>query len=407
MFLNDEKAILRELALQVAEIAANTRYDELRELWRGHNSLERTRVTTHIFAYLGDVGSAEGVPDNSLKCSDPFLRRIEFDLRLQLFRASFGDDQIIEPWLTVRPAYKAYGFGVSPVVEYTENGRSVHYLPSLLKCPDLSKLTPPDHIIDEETSNYQWNLLDGIFGDVLTVDRYRGPYATINAKGGDLGIMLGFDNLLTDMYDRPEYVKELISILCSGYKNIHEQAQRAGDFSLTCGDSQTMCYSRELPDPKPNSHGVKMDKLWGYLASQEMAGVSPAMTDEFSFVYDRELLKPFGLTAYGCCEDLTGKIGYLKNIPNLRRISVTPWADAAACAEQIGTDYILSWRPNPASHVSGDWDPKFIKDDVRSAMEKSRGCHVDVTLKDVLTVRGELWRLGEWVKIVNEVCSEF
>jgi len=35
------------------------------------------------------------------------------------------------------------------------------------------------------------------------------------------------------------------------------------------------------------------------------------------------------------------------------------------------------------------------------------GCYVDVTLKDVLTVRNELWRLREWVKIVNEISAEF
>jgi hypothetical protein len=37
----------------------------------------------------------------------------------------------------------------------------------------------------------------------------------------------------------------------------------------------------------------------------------------------------------------------------------------------------------------------------------AQGCHVDITLKDVLTVQKELWRLPAWVEIVNEVCAEF
>ncbi|GAI58840.1 unnamed protein product [marine sediment metagenome] len=49
----------------------------------------------------------------------------------------------------------------------------------------------------------------------------------------------------------------------------------------------------------------------------------------------------FGLVAYGCCEDLTYKVDMLRQIPNLRRIAVPPFADAAKCAEQIGRDYVF------------------------------------------------------------------
>ncbi len=38
----------------------------------------------------------------------------------------------------------------------------------------------------------------------------------------------------------------------------------------------------------------------------------------------------------------------LRQFPNLRNIVVTPRADVRRCAEQIGTDYVISWRPNPA-----------------------------------------------------------
>ena len=403
----NDKQVLRDLAAQVAAVAADKRYDELRDLWRRHNSLERTRPLTYIFAFPGDVGSKEGVPEESLRCQDPYLRQLEFDLRLQLFRASLGDDQIIEPWLTIRPVYKSWGFGVDPIVEYTDNGRSVHYLPALRDNPDLSRLVLPHHEIDEEASAARWDLADEIFGDILTVDRYRAPYVTINAKGGDLGMMVGFDQLLMELYDRPEWLKELIGILTRGYLQLNREAEAAGDFSLTCGDSQTMCYSKELPDPQPNAYHTPLKHLWGFMASQEMAGVSPAMTEEFSFAFDRELMAPFGLTAYGCCEDLTNKISYLKSIPNLRRISVTPWADVGKCAAQIGSDYVLSWRPNPASHVSGDWDPHYIRDAIREGMKQADGCHVDITLKDVLTVHNEVWRLSEWVKIVNDACADF
>ena len=60
------------------------------------------------------------------------------------------------------------------------------------------------------------------------------------------------------------------------------------------------------------------------------------MLDAFILQYQIPGLKKFGLVALGCCEDVTRKIDGFRQIPNLRRIAVTPFADAAQCAEEIG-----------------------------------------------------------------------
>jgi D-alanyl-D-alanine dipeptidase len=97
----------------------------------------------------------------------------------------------------------------------------------------------------------------------------------------------------------------------------------------------------------------------------------------------------------------------LRRIPNLRRIAVTPVADVPRCAEQIGTDYIFSWRPNPSQMICCGFDPELIRRVVRDAMEASRGCHVDITLKDVQTVQGKPENLREWVEVVREVSDAY
>ena len=97
------------------------------------------------------------------------------------------------------------------------------------------------------------------------------------------------------------------------------------------------------------------------MAAQELTAVSPAMHDEFMLQYQLPILKPFGLVAYGCCEDLTNKIDMLRQIPNLRRIAVSPFANVARCAEQIGQDYVLSYRPSPADMVGYGFDPDRIR----------------------------------------------
>ena len=69
----------------------------------------------------------------------------------------------------------------------------------------------------------------------------------------------------------------------------------------------------------------------------------PSDIEEFLLRYQLPILRRFGLTAYGWCEDLTHKIDMLRQIPNLRRIAVSPFAGVARCAEQIGADYALSF----------------------------------------------------------------
>jgi hypothetical protein len=44
---------------------------------------------------------------------------------------------------------------------------------------------------------------------------------------------------------------------------------------------------------------------------------------------------------------------------------------------------------------------------VRDAMEASKGCHVDITLKDVQTVQYRPENLREWVKIVREISDNY
>ena len=149
----------------------------------------------------------------------------------------------------------------------------------------------------------------------------------------------------------------------------------------------------ELPGPTGEDRAVNRKDLWIFMASQETTLVSPAMFDEFIVQYQLPIIAHYGLCAYGCCEDLTQKIDVLRQIPNLRRIAVTPWADLARCAEQIGRDYVISWRPSPAEMVCTAFDRDRIRRSVRDAMEICRGLNVEVTLKDVQTVGGDFNRL--------------
>jgi hypothetical protein len=90
----------------------------------------------------------------------------------------------------------------------------------------------------------------------------------------------------------------------------------------------------KLPQGDFDGTHVRAIDQWGHATTRIFSEVSPAMHDEFALTYE----KRFGLDSYGCCEPLDGKLNIIETIPNLRRISMSPWVDPARSAEGIGRD---------------------------------------------------------------------
>ncbi len=259
----------------------------------------------------------------------------------------------------------------------------------------------------KKTSTNVQKLQDAI-GDIITINVDRGPaYRMWSADiSTDLGHLRGIENFMVDMIDNPEWLHRLVSFMSAGILSVHNQAEEAGDWGLSDHQNQAMPYSEELDDPAPNRYGVKRSQLWGYMAAQEFALVSPSMHDKFLLQYQIPILSKFGLVAYGCCEDLTQKIDMLRKIPNLRRIAVSPFANVAKCAEQIGNDYIISYRPSPADMVSYGFNEDRICKILRNDFQILKNCHFDITLKDVETVQHDPDRIRNWVILVRKVIDE-
>jgi len=266
----------------------------------------------------------------------------------------------------------------------------------------------PRHEIDEGATAERVARVEEAIGDIITVNVDRGP-AYLMWTGDiatELGYLRGIEHFMLDMMDNPGWLHRLSKSLGDGLLRVHDQAEAAGDWGLCDHQNQAMPYAEALPDPAPNATGVTRKQLWGYQAAQEFTGVSPEMHEEFLLRYQLPILETFGLVAYGCCEDLTHKIDMLRRIPNLRRIAVTPFADAPRCAEQIGTDYVISYRPSPADMVSYGFDEDRVRGILTRDLEPCRDLHVDITLKDVETVQGDATRVRRWVDVTREVIDE-
>jgi hypothetical protein len=109
------------------------------------------------------------------------------------------------------------------------------------------------------------------------------------------------------------------------------------------------------------------------------------------------------LTYYGCCEPLAGKGHLLKKIPNLRKVSCSPWNNTGQAIAELGNDYIISRKPNPAIFVTDKFDPVRARREIREFLDQTEGhCHVEFIMKDISTVNYEPNRLWKWEKICME-----
>jgi hypothetical protein len=257
---------------------------------------------------------------------------------------------------------------------------------------------------EEETTRRASRLYDAV-GDLIAIDVDRAPaYRVWQADiSTDLGYLRGIEHFMADMYDNPEWLHQLVGFMSAGIRRTHDQAEALGHWGLSAHQNQAMPYAEELEDPRPNAGGVRRRQLWCFAAAQEFACVSPAMHEEFLLRYQLPIMSEFGLVAYGCCEDLTRKIDMLRQVPNLRRIAVSPFADVARCAEQLGTQYVISYRPSPSDMVGYGFDEDRIRAILRRDLEACRGRHVDITLKDVETVEYDPTRVRRWTALTRQV----
>jgi len=64
--------------------------------------------------------------------------------------------------------------------------------------------------------------------------------------------------------------------------------------------------------------------------------------------------------------------------------------------------YILSYKPNPAALAVPRIDEAQIRRDLRHALEVTRGCVVEIIMKDNHTIGGRPENVVQWCRIARE-----
>jgi hypothetical protein len=171
--------------------------------------------------------------------------------------------------------------------------------------------------------------------------------------------------------------------------------------------SGSMGYSRALPRPRRMAGDpVRRADLWVLGESQETVSVGPEMFREFVFQYQLPIIGKFGRAYYGCCEPVHTRWHILRTIPNLKRVSISPWCDQEFMAAACGRQYVFSRKPNPALISTGRFDEQAIRQDIQRTLTVAKGCNVELIMKDVHNLAGEPQRMARWVELARETIDE-
>jgi len=400
---DDDREVLRALAMEVADIAASDGMAETRELWKRHNMLEHTRPVVFCDP---ENGWNEIITEVQMRCTGKIARRWEMDLRKEIFWGKeMGDDKPVDPVFDVPYTVTLDDWGLDVVYHQTDSlGSFVWDNPIKDYQSDLKKLHPPTFEIDWETTRGSIELARGILGDILTV-------RLIGTWWWSLGLTLpgaalrGLNNIFMDFIDHPDELKELMSCISRGYLQKLDYLEEQNLMSLnndgTYVGSGGFGYTDELPAEDFQSR-VRCKDIWGFTESQETVNVSPDMYGEFIFPYEKPIMDRFGLTCYGCCEPLHSRWHVVKRHHNLRRVSCSPWVDVEKMAQSLEDDYIFSLKPNPVIVAGHDLERDAVRRDIRSNFEITNDCIVEIIMKDNHTIGNRPENLVEWCTIAKE-----
>jgi len=393
--------VVRDLAKHYIEICQSEKNLVARDLWSAFNALEATRPPINLQYFHAIKEVIPILP----KPKTPHLAAIETAFAIQLWHfANIDDDQVFDPWVQVSAErYRIAGTWGIEQERLVSDARSWRIIPFVTKIDDLAKLiATPHNVLNADPPLAE--LLRSVLGDILPIHVNKGTvYSWWN--GVDLSEtmnrLLGMEEFMMLMYDDPDLIHVLMAKLRDGVIANLDQVTDNGDWSTCDGYNHAMLPTNGLPEAKPCEYGTDPKSLWWFMHGQEFELCSPEQHDEFLLQYQLPIMEKFGLISYGCCETLDRKIDILRQIKNLRRVCVGPKASLKTMADNVGRDFILSWRPM-STIINLDYSTDAIRKLIKSGLSDGGYGHLEIILKDIMTFSGHPERLYEFARICKE-----
>ena len=403
IFEEYEVAVLQKLANRVAEIAALPIQEKKAKLWTQHNDLKTKEPLIFIDP---ENGWNECIPATSLTCTDPLARVWEMHLLKQIYWFEvMKDDKVIEGYFNVPYSYADTGWGLAVLKDGGEGGGSYKVHQTLKDYPhDFPIVHYPEIMIDWQQSDQMLELAQEIFGNILTVRRKNDWWWTLGMTWDYINLR-GLEDFLCDFIVEPEYIHKMMELLCQGQLDKLAFLEKNGLLSSNNGGAYVCSggfgYTNDLPQPK-DGEAVTCKEMWGFVESQETVSIDPQHYGEFIFPYHKRMADRFGLNGYGCCEPFEVRWEYVRQLPNLRRISVSPWANLAKTKEYLEDHYIASTKPMPTPLAQHTMDEASARKNIQDILSISSQCVVEIIMKDNNTLGKNPKNAARWVEIARE-----
>jgi len=425
-----EREIIRELAKQVKDRSELPEMEQRRAKWYEHNDLKSTEPVVAVFP---EGAWHEILPSDQLLCEDAEAREMEWLLRARLFRSDVIKDDIptertweVEKiitdtgWDSLNPEHRNSAFGNEskrdnnlgdvPVMwkkGFKFNEGAMHFDPIIEEPSDLKRLQSPKVTYHEKETLEKLKIHQEVLGDILHV-QLTGKKFLYFAMMETYTDFRGLEQVMYDIYEEPEMLHEGMQIMLAGYQSLLDQYIEMDLLEVNnrqgYNGSGGMNYTHDLP--KAPGGSKNLENFWGFCESQEFTMVGPEQHYDFVMQYEKQLADRFGLFSYGCCEPIENKLKYVMNFNNIRRISVSPWADIESCSEQIGQKTVYSWKPNPSYIVNNFHDKEFLEKYFKNMLTKTKDNCAEIILKDTVTCQNDPQRFGEYVTLLRQWIAE-
>jgi len=410
-----EKEVLRSLAGELARIAASPVHREKAELWRRLNDLDSVRP----MVWINEIPWHEmNVNDElTVRTEHPWARELETRLRRTIYQwRHLPGDMVVNEELECPLAIHSTDFGIYEEVDIARTDEasdiySRHFHIQIRQPEDLQKIRMPTVTHDQQTTAVSFALMQELFSDILPV-RKVGQTHIWFTPWDYLIRWWGLEEAMLDLIERPDMVHAAVERMTDAWMVELDQMEAQNLLSLDCNNTRIGSggygYTSALPGSPFDPQYVRPHNMWGCSNAQIFADVSPEMHWEFALSHDLRWLARWGLTYYGCCEPLSNKIHLLRRIPNLRKISMSPWNDFDRAVREIRGDYVFSFKPSPAIFAEELWSPAKARAELERVLAKTRGvCHVEIIMKDISTVRYRPERLWDWARIALQTAEAY
>ncbi|MDX1357443.1 MAG: hypothetical protein R3232_01290 [Clostridia bacterium] len=414
MITKKERLHLRELAKKQLEYSRLPVMMERTRHWHDNNSLKSDKpviVVEHgpfkeeLFPMLGCETAAGIAVEKEL------LSHItSFEL--------INDDKVVPDFFSVNRKINMRELDQERIVHRAKDagGRALGYSyehPIQDLKEDFHVLRKSVYSYDNKATMEHYEFVQDLLGDILDVRITNNSLLWFMSFTARAVNIMGLERLMYSIIDYPEETEMLFDFILEDSFEYMDWQEENGLLTLDNGNTRagsgSYGFTDELPTDDCRKTGrVTTRDIWGNMNSQESVGLSPSMYEEFIFPIFKKAAERFGLVYYGCCEPVHEIWeSCISKLPNLRKVSISPWCDEDYMGEALrNANIIYSRKPSPNYLGVGTFDETAFTEYMKKTMMAARGCHAEILFRDIYTLTNDNTKAGKAVKIVRRLIED-